>query len=385
MLELRPAIVVECDDAAGAREPAPATGVHASTQQRLLVQLTGEDRAGTRREALADTGLVGPAEIGDRVIVSVDDTHGQDAADVVHVNLTRGLAGEGASAGPRKLARTSLQHTVEPVDEERLEVPLGRPAGVLVRHGQLTSVVWAFAQAAPGARLGYVQSDGGVLAEASSRTVAALRSQGLLAGHLTAGAAFGGEGEALTLAGAIHHGVRRLGWDAVVCGPGPGAAWGVRGGVAALDAAHAALALGCPALLVARMSAAERPPGSGGLSQDTLTVLDLLLEPVTVALPAGMRSPVGSELRASLGAVFGTGRVEHGPLAPDVARPARITRHDWRRAEVDLPAFAAGPLAPASGTRAVAEDPLYYAAALAGGGVLAQLLADEQAQEPESA
>ena len=51
---------------------------------------------------------------------------------------------------------------------------------------------------------------------------ATLRERGLLAGHLTAGAAFGGEGEAITTAGALHHGLRALGWDAAVCGPGPG-------------------------------------------------------------------------------------------------------------------------------------------------------------------
>ena len=49
-----------------------------------------------------------------------------------------------------------------------------------------------------------------------------LRERGLLASHLTAGAAYGGEGEAISTAGALHHGLHTLGWDAAVCGTGPG-------------------------------------------------------------------------------------------------------------------------------------------------------------------
>src|SRR6202023_1944924 len=196
------------------------------------------------------------------------------------------------------------------------------PVAVLALHGQLASVAWAFAQGAPGSKLGYVQTEGGALAGTRSRTVRALRERGLLAGHLTAGAAFGGEGEAITTAGALHHGLRTLGWDAAVCGPGPGIV-GSRsslghGGMSALDSAHISLALGCPTLLVARMSSADDRIRHRGISHHTLTVLDLLLEPVTVALPAGMRSPIGTDLRAGLGAVFGGG----GPRRPPPgARP----------------------------------------------------------------
>ena len=154
-----------------------------------------------------------------------------------------------------------------------------------------------------------MQTEGGALPGGHSRTVRSLRERGLLAGHLTAGAAFGGEGEAITTSGALHHGLRTLGWDAAVCGPGPGIVGSSsplgHGGMSALDSAHAALALGCETLLVARMSSGDPRARHRGISHHTLTVLDLLLEPVTVALPAGMRSPVGADLRAGLGAVFG--------------------------------------------------------------------------------
>ncbi len=86
-----------------------------------------------------------------------------------------------------------------------------------------------------------------------------------------------------------------------------------------------------------------------------------------------MRSPVGADLRAGLGAVFGGASAARPAPAPDVERPVRITRHDWRRAEVDLPAYAASGLPAETMGRSLAEDPLFFGAALAGGAVLAEL------------
>jgi Protein of unknown function (DUF3866) len=368
MLKLRRAIVLHAD-------PAPGP------EQSLVVELAGAE--GAPRAAIADVALVGRAEAGDELIVNVqalDLGLGSGGFDIVHVNLTRGLGGGGgAGANVMKLNYTSLQHTVTPVEEERLRLPVDRPVAVLALHGQLSAVAWAFAQAAPQSRLGYVQTEGGALPGGHSRTVRILRERGLLAGHLTAGAAFGGEGEAITTAGALHHALRLLGWDAAVCGPGPGivgssSALG-HGGMSALDSAHAALALGCPTVLVARMSSGDDRTRHRGISHHTLTVLDLLLAPVTVALPAGMRSPVGADLRAGLGAVFGGAGPSRRALALDAERPVRITRHDWRRAVVDLPAYAACGLSTATMGRGLTEDPLFFGAALAGGSALAEVSA----------
>jgi hypothetical protein len=294
-----------------------------------------------------------------------------------------------------KLNYTSLQHAVAPVEDGEggsLVLPVERPVAVLALHGQLAGLTWAFAQGRPGAKLGYVQTEGGALPGGHSRTVRTLRERGLLAGHLTAGAAFGGEREAITTAGALHYGFRALGWDAAVCGPGPGIVGSSsslgHGGMIALDSAHVALALGCPTLLVARLSSSDGRTRHRGISHHTLTVLDLLLEPVTVALPAGMRSPVGADLRAGLGAVFG-GSIPSPPAAdrpalaveverPSVDRPARIARHDWRRARVDLPAYATSGLPAETMGRGLLADPLFFGAALAGGGALAELAVQER-------
>jgi Protein of unknown function (DUF3866) len=374
MLKLRRARVIEARPLEG-------------PEQQLQIVLDGEVQ--TPRAAVADVGLVGAAEVGDEVIVNVEALDlglGSGGFDIVHVNLSRGLQAQSPDgANVMKLNYTSLQHAVRPVEDEKLDLPLTHPVGVLALHGQLAAVAWAFAQIAPGRSLGYVQTGGGALAGGHSRVVAALRRRGLLAGHLTAGAAFGGDAEAITTAGAMHHGLRTLGWDAALCGPGPGII-GSRsplghGGMAALDSAHGALALGAPTLLVARMSSGDPRVRHRGISHHTLTVLDLLLEPVTVALPAGMRSPVGSDLRAGLGAVFGVSAASRPQLELDVDRPARIARHDWRRASVDLPAYAASELPAETMGRGLIEDPLFFAAALAGGAALADMLAQDEHRE----
>jgi Protein of unknown function (DUF3866) len=380
MLKLRRAIVVETDGPDIEDAPSGREGNGRGGEQQLVIELADAHRQ-DRRPAIADVSLVGRAEVGDEVIVNVqalDLALGSGGFDVIHVNLTRGLAGEGLEgAEVMKLNYTSLQHAVLPVEDERLALPVQRPVAVLALHGQLAAVAWAFAHSAPSMRLGYVQTDGGALPGGHSRTVRDLRRRGLLAGHLTAGAAFGGDGEAITTAGALHHGLRTLGWDAAVCGPGPGIV-GSRsslghGGMSALDSAHVALALGCQTLLVARMSSGDERLRHRGISHHTLTVLDLLLEPVSVALPAGMRSPVGTDLRAGLGAVFGGALPSRSVLALDVERPARITRHDWRRAAIDLPAYAASGLPTTTMGRGLAEDPLFFGAALAGGAALAEI------------
>jgi len=380
MLKLRRATVLEASDP-------PAAG----GEQQLTVVLTSPEQAhpahaqpAAERAAIADTGLVGECRAGDEVIVNVEALDlglGSGGFDIVHANLTRGLAAAGAAGrNVMKLNYTSLQHTVRPVEgESELRVPLERPVAVLALHGQLAPVAWAFAAARPGGRLGYVQTAGGALPGRHSRAVAELRARGLLAGHITAGASFGGEQEAVSTAGAIHHGLRELGWDAAVCGPGPGIVGSAsrlgHGGMAALDSGHAALALGCPTVLVARLSSGDSRERHRGISHHTITVLDLLLEPVTVALPAGMRSPVGAELRAGLGAAFGRHASERPGLPLQAERPARIARHDWRRAGVDLPGYAASGLPATTMGRGLAEDPLFFGAALAGGAALGELTA----------
>jgi len=320
-------------------------------EQRLAIQVGDE-----RRTAIADIGLVGAAQPGDEVIVNVEAVElglGSGGFDIVHCNLTRGLDGAGTPrAHVMKLNYTSLQHAVLPVEESDdaddtlapPRLPLGKPAAVFGLHGQLAPLAWAFARATDGTgRLGYVQTAGGALPGGHSCVVRELCDDGLLAGHLTAGPAYGGaDGDSITTAAALHHGLAELGWDAAVCGPGPGilgsgSALG-HGGLQALDSLHTALALGCEALFVARMSSSDLRARHRGLSHHARTVLELLLAPVVVAIPEG-EAPADE-------------------------------RHDWRAAPTDLAGYADSGLPTRSMGR---EDPLFFSAALAAGGVLAAM------------
>ena len=331
-----------------------SAGDPSKPMQELEVRLGGE-----RRPALADVALVGAARNGDDVVVNVaavDLELGSGGYDVVHVNLTRGLAATGTpGAHVMKLNYTSLQHAVLPVEDSAPSggdkgssaahaiLPGGAPTAICFLHGQLAPLAWAFAQSAPGARLGYVQTAGGALPGGLSRVVAELRARGLLAGHLTAAPAYGGEGEAITTAGALQHGFVARHWHAAVCAPGPGilgsgTALG-HGGLVALESAHTAAALGCHVVVAPRRSSGDPRPRHRGLSHHARTMLELALVPFTVATDS-------------------------------VAEPG-LERHSWRRGEADLDGYAASGLPSRTMGRRMAEDPEFFAAALAAGSVLA--------------
>jgi hypothetical protein len=248
----------------------------------------------------------------------------------------------------------------------------GQAVAVLLADEQLGAFAWAFSQAARGAKLGAILV--GVQAGATQRVelIGGLRDRGLIAGDLIAvSAAANGHGHGI--GDAIEHAFSDLGWDSAVCLSGSTFAADDALGLECTAAAHA---LDRKSLAVAEMSVVAGGPGHQ-LSEQTLTLLDLVAEPVTVALPAGIRSPVGRELREGLRSVFDSPSARQSQLALGVDRPARIARHDWRRSPVDLIGFAAARVPVAPGTPALLEDPLIHASALAAGSVLAELLREE--------
>jgi hypothetical protein len=310
---------------------------------RLKVDVGGE-----LRPAVAYTGLTGPVEQGDDVVVNcaaLDLGLGSGGFDVVHVNLTRGLGLQGEpGAHVMKLGYTSIQHAVTPF-EERGEASEARgPVAVIALHGQLPCVAWAAASGGERPRrIGYVQTAGGALPGELSDVVRELRERGLLAAHVTAGPSFGGEHEAITVAGALEAGFAD-GWEAAIAGPGPGILGSAtrlgHGGLVALDTAHAALALGCRTLLVPRMSSGDPRERHRGLSHHSATALELLLRPVLVPLPEGAEAPPGD--------------------------------HESAEFAVDLQGYARSGLPATTMGRTVEEDELFFRAALAGGAALAK-------------
>jgi hypothetical protein len=198
-----------------------------------------------------------------------------------------------------------------------------------------------------------VQTGGGALPGSLSHDVAELRERGLLCGHITAAPAYGGEREALSPVGALDA-AQHLGWDAILIGPGPGIIGSNtklgHGGIAALDSAHAALSLGLPTLISPRLSSADPRDRHRGLSHHTATVLHLLLAPVEIAVPEG-EPEVLAELEAASG-----------------------DRHCLQTAPADLSAYAASGLPTTTMGRKLSGDPLFFAAPLAAGNLLARTL-----------
>jgi len=317
----------------------------------LTVEVDGE-----ARRAWADTALLGEMREGDEVVVNIEALDlglGSGGFDVVHVNLTRGLeGGGGAGEHVMKLNYTPLQHAVEPVEipapAERGEA--GTPAKamrvlVIPLHGHLAPAAWAAARERPELRVGYVQTSGGALPGSLSRDVSTLRERDLLCGHVTAGPTYGGEQEALSVPGAVDA-VAAAGWETAIVGPGPGIIGSEtrlgHGGMAALDNAHAALALGLPTLLSPRLSAADPRDRHRGISHHTLVVAAMLLAPVTIPIPLD-RPEIAAELAAA---------------AP---------QHTVVEAAAHLDAYAAAGLPSRTMGRSIEEDPLFFAAPLAAG------------------
>ncbi|HYX78370.1 MAG TPA: DUF3866 family protein, partial [Solirubrobacterales bacterium] len=144
------------------------------------------------------------------------------------------------------------------------------PVLVLALRVHLAPAAWAAARARPGLRLGYLQTAGGGPPRGVPSDVTRLRESGFLAGDLTAGPAYGEEHDS-SLADALDAAAGRLGWEAIVFGPGPDidgleVPYG-HGAPAALESANAALALGLPTLLSPRLSGSDPRPGHRGLSE----------------------------------------------------------------------------------------------------------------------
>jgi uncharacterized protein DUF3866 len=325
----------------------------------LTVEIDGE-----RRPAWADTVLLGEMREGDEVVVNtvaLDLGLGSGGFDVVHVNLTRGLERTGRSGDHViKLNYSSLQHPVESIELPLFLIPAIQRKGtaertipvlVLPLHGHLAPAAWAAAQAKPGSRVGYVQTGGGALPGSLSRDVAELRKRDLLCDHITAAPAYGGEHEALSTPGALDAATNRLEWDAAIAGPGPGiigsdTRFG-HGGMAALDTAHAALSLQMPTLLSPRLSAADPRERHRGVSHHTLTVMEMLLAKVSIPVPS------------------------QEPAAIAALRAAAGDRHTLSEQPVDLDGYISSGLPTRTMGRDLAEDPLFFAAALASGRALA--------------
>lgn len=190
-------------------------------------------------------------------------------------------------SGPGHLVKaryTPLQATVLGADEQGSEHHAllrdadsigGMPVVVADLHSALPAIVAGLHLDRPGTRVVYVLPDGGALPAWFSRTVATLREAGALAATVTAGQAFGGDLEAVTLHTALLAARLVLGAEVAVVAQGPGnlgtgTRWGFSG-VSAGEAVNAAAVLDGRPVASLRVSEADARERHRGVSHHSLT------------------------------------------------------------------------------------------------------------------
>ena len=260
--------------------------------------------------ALAYPALTGRPEPGDEVLLNVTalelglGTGGYALVVAIPGRLPADPAGPGHLV---KARYTPLQATVQGADEpgspyhellRDADDLAGMPVVVADLHSALPAVLAAFhakrdspashlpppvaapggaapGDAAPLRRVGYVMLDGGALPAWFSRTAAALREAGWLAGVVTVGQAFGGDLEAVTLHSGLLAARHVLGAQVAVVSQGPGnlgtgTRWGFSG-VASGEAVNAAAVLGGKPVASLRISEADPRERHRGISHHSLT------------------------------------------------------------------------------------------------------------------
>jgi hypothetical protein len=237
---------------------------------------------------VAYPSLTGPVEVEDEVLVNVQARErelGSGGFDVLYANLTRGLelpAEEGAHV--MVLPYTPIQHARLHVEETgELEEELrGMPVVCCSLHSQVAPVCASL----EGRRVAYVQLAGGALPVSLSDTVRALLERGLVARTAAVAPCFDADVQCVSAASALAWARREH--DVAVCSIGPGiVGTGTRfghGGLAAAEAANAALALGGVPVIAVRASAADERPRHRGISHHTEAALSLVRGEAVVGL-----------------------------------------------------------------------------------------------------
>ncbi|MEI4280488.1 DUF3866 family protein [Klenkia terrae] len=268
----------------------------------LQVEVLGDGEL----RALAHPSVVGTPQVGDAVLLNT--TAWAQRLGTGGYALVVAFPGRlpADPTGPGHLVKgryTGLQVTVQGVDEQETphhaviaeaEDVGGMPVVVADLHSALPAVLAGVRATAPELRVAYVMTDGGALPAAFSRTLDGLGAS--LAGVVTAGQAFGGDLEAVTVHTALLAARHVLAADVAVVAQGPGnlgtgTPWGFSG-VAAGEACNAAHVLGGRSVGALRISDADPRPRHRGVSHHSLTAFGrVALAGVTLPVPVSGLSP----------------------------------------------------------------------------------------------
>lgn len=318
---------------------------------------------GGPERAYALTQLTGAVGLGDRVVVNTTAVElglGTGGWHVIHWNLEHSSWSEPGPGHILKARYTSLQADVGSAEEhaellEEVESVNGMPVVAAALHSQVPAVAAAFKKAAPGARLGYVMTDGAAMPLALSDLVDELRSRDLLDAVITSGHAFGGDFEAVSIFSALAVARHLAELDAVVVAMGPGiVGTGTRLGFSGMESGQvldAAVGVGGIPIACLRASFADPRERHQGISHHSRT-----------ALRIGCRS------RALL--AFPTiGGDEEARLRSDLVTSGLSDRHDV--IDIDpgdvIALLDEHGLTVHSMGRTVAEDPILFQCAAAAG------------------
>ncbi len=327
---------------------------------------------GVTMPALAYPALTGRPQVGDRVLLNATalelglGTGGYALVVAVPERLPADPAGPGHLV---KARYTPLQVTVLGADEQgsphhealRDADDLGgMPVVVADLHSAVPAVLAALRADSPGVRAAYVMLDGGALPAWFSRTIASLREAGWLAGTVTAGQAFGGDLETVTVHTGLLAARHVLGAQVTVVAQGPGnlgsgTRWGFSG-VACGEAVNAAAALRGRPVASLRISEADPRPRHRGISHHSLTSYGrVALARADVAVPE-LPGEFGKQVTA-----------QAAPLGE---------RHQLVSVPVDglMEPLAGCPVRLSTMGRGLAEDGAYFLAAAAAGRHAARLL-----------
>jgi len=324
-----------------------------ATVSEILAERPGLQRVGTDAgRAYVLTGLVGPVAVGDPVVLNttaVDLGLGTGGWHVVHWNLARDAWSQPGPGHVMKMRYTSLQADTGAAEEDHPDLPAelgGLPVVACSLHSQVAVVAAVVRHLRPAATIAYVMTDGAALPLALSDLIVALRERTVLDVTVTAGHAFGGDVEAVSVPSAMALARHVADADVAIVGMGPGVVGtGSALGTTSVEVAavlDAAEALGGRPALCVRASAADGRARHRGVSHHVRTALSLVRGSPVVPLPASLVAELP-----------GATAVE----GPDV--PALLEALGLR-----VTSMGRGP----------AEDPLFYAAAGAAGAWAASLL-----------
>jgi hypothetical protein len=274
-----------------------------ATVTEILVERAGLQRVDTDAgRAYVLTALIGPVAVGDRVVLNttaVDLGLGTGGWHVVHWNLARAEWSEPGPGHIMKLRYTSLQVDTGAAEETRPDLPEaldGLPVVACSLHSQVAVVAAVVRHLRPAVRIAYVMTDGAALPLAVSDLAHRLRERGIVDIAITAGHAFGGDFEAVSMPAALALARHVASADIAIVGMGPGVVGTASSlGTTALEVAaiaDAAAALGGRVALCCRASSADSRDRHRGISHHVHTALRLTGHRPEVPLPAGLAAGV---------------------------------------------------------------------------------------------